>query len=86
MEKRVSMKFLHIACLTGLLWLSGCATPLATAPTSSEPSHLPSAPVQAPATHAHAHAPAIPFGPLQPIAPARASRLEVMPLFTPSDL
>jgi membrane-bound lytic murein transglycosylase D len=26
MEKRVSMKILHIACLVGLLWLTGCAT------------------------------------------------------------
>ena len=78
------MKFLHLACLAGLLWLSGCATPLATAPASDPATPFSSAPEQTPATQAHT--PVIPLGPLQPIAPSRASRLEVMPLFTPSDL
>ena len=78
------MKFLHLTCLAGLLWLSGCATPLATAPASDPATPFSSAPEQTPAKQAHT--PVIPLGPLQPIAPSRASRLEVMPLFTPSDL
>jgi membrane-bound lytic murein transglycosylase D len=81
MEKRVSMKFLHIACLAGLLWLSGCATPVG-APGSDTPS-TPSTPQENPAAP---HTPLIPSGPLQPIAAAHANGQPVMPLFTPSDL
>jgi membrane-bound lytic murein transglycosylase D len=80
MEKRIPMKLLHIACLAGLLWLSGCATQIGTPGTDSPATTAP--PPQLETTHT----PQYPSGPLLPIAPARASRLEVMPLFTPSDL
>ena len=40
------MKFLHIACLTGLLWLTGCATPVGTQDTTS---NAPTTPTEAPA-------------------------------------
>ncbi len=81
------MKLLHIACLAGLLWLSGCATQVGapSAPSAaSTDSAVPTA--TTPSTPEASHTPQIPSGPLLPIAPARASRLEVMPLFTPSDL
>jgi membrane-bound lytic murein transglycosylase D len=80
MEKRVPMKFLHIACLTGLLWLTGCATPVGTQDTTS---NAPTTPTEAPAAP---HTPLIPSGPLRPIASAQATGQQVMPLFTPSDL
>ncbi len=74
------MKFLHIACLTGLLWLTGCATPVGTQDTTS---NAPTTPTEAPAAP---HTPLIPSGPLRPIASAQATGQQVMPLFTPSDL
>ncbi|MGL4808850.1 MAG: transglycosylase SLT domain-containing protein, partial [Giesbergeria sp.] len=78
------MKLLHIACLAGLLWLSGCATQ------NGAPGTPPGTDGSVPTTPAPStevtHTPQFPSGPLLPIAPARASRLEVMPLFTPSDL
>ncbi|MEZ5717214.1 MAG: transglycosylase SLT domain-containing protein [Burkholderiaceae bacterium] len=74
------MKFLHIACLTGLLWLTGCATPVGTRDTTS---NTPPPPAEAPAAP---HTPLIPSGPLRPIASAQATGQQVMPLFTPSDL
>ena len=80
------MKLFHIACLAGLLWLSGCATQVGTPGATSTPgSDSTTATTTAPASEA-THTPQYPAGPLLPIAPARASRLEVMPLFTPSDL
>ncbi|MCL4770525.1 MAG: transglycosylase SLT domain-containing protein [Burkholderiaceae bacterium] len=80
------MKLFHIACLAGLLWLSGCATQVGTPGAASTPgSDSTTATTTAPASEA-THTPQYPAGPLLPIAPARASRLEVMPLFTPSDL
>ncbi len=78
------MKLLHIACLAGLLWLSGCATQ------NGAPGTPPGTDGSVPTTPAPStevtHTPLFPSGPLLPIAPARASRLEVIPLFTPSDL
>ncbi|MGL4437605.1 MAG: transglycosylase SLT domain-containing protein [Giesbergeria sp.] len=78
------MKLLHIACLAGLLWLSGCATQ------NGAPGTPPGTDGSVPTTPAPStevtHTPQFPSGPLLPIAPARASRLEVIPLFTPSDL
>ena len=74
------MKFLHIACLTGLLWLTGCATPVGTENTTS---NTPAIPTEAPAAPP---TPIIPSGPLRPIASAQATGQQVMPLFTPSDL
>ena len=80
------MKLFHIACLAGLLWLSGCATQVGTPGAASTPgSDSTTATTTSPASEA-THTPQYPAGPLLPIAPARASRLEVMPLFTPSDL
>ena len=78
------MKLLHIACLAGLLWLSGCATKNGApgTPPGTDGS-VPTTPT--PSTEV-THTPQFPSGPLLPIAPARASRLEVIPLFTPSDL
>ncbi|MDQ1259093.1 MAG: rane-bound lytic murein transglycosylase [Pseudomonadota bacterium] len=77
------MKLLHIACLAGLLWLSGCATQ------NGAPGTPPGTDGSVPTTPAPStevtHTPQFPSGPLLPIAPARASRLEVIPLFTPSD-
>lgn len=77
------MKLLHIACLAGLLWLSGCATQVGNTGTASPGGAVSTSPAT---SSESTHAPDIPSGPLLPIAPARASRLEVMPLFTPSDL
>ncbi|WP_119965895.1 transglycosylase SLT domain-containing protein [Simplicispira lacusdiani] len=77
------MKLLHIACLAGLLWLTGCATQVGAPSTAGTDSPTSTAPAPTPEA---SHTPSIPSGPLLPIAPARASRLEVMPLFTPSDL
>ena len=74
------MKFLHIACLSGLLWLTGCATPVGTENTTS---NTPANPTEAPAAPP---TPIIPSGPLRPIASAQATGQQVMPLFTPSDL
>ena len=74
------MKFLHIACLSGLLWLTGCATPVGTENTTSKTPAIPTEAPAAPPT------PIIPSGPLRPIASAQATGQQVMPLFTPSDL
>ena len=74
------MKFLHIACLSGLLWLTGCATPVGTQDTTS---NTPAIPSEAPAAPL---SPIIPSGPLRPITAAQATGQQVMPLFTPSDL
>jgi membrane-bound lytic murein transglycosylase D len=83
MEKRVSMKILNIACLTGALWLTGCATtgPSQTDTAGTTAPASPSTPSpQAP------HIPVYPNGPLQPIALAQASGGEVASLSTPADL
>jgi membrane-bound lytic murein transglycosylase D len=69
------MKLLHIAGLTLLLALAGCATPPA-----SEPQ------VPAPVTSAKSEAPVIPGGPLQPIAAAEAASSGVAQLQPPADL
>ena len=70
------MKLLHIACLAGLLWLSGCATQ------NGAPGTPPGTDGSVPTTPAPStevtHTPQFPSGPLLPIAPARASRLEVI--------
>lgn len=81
------MKLLHIVCMAGLLWLTGCATPIdAPGPVGTD-NPIATAPTLTPTPVPEvSHTPLIPAGPLLPIAPARASRLEVMPLFAPSDL
>ncbi|MCZ2103502.1 MAG: transglycosylase SLT domain-containing protein [Burkholderiales bacterium] len=73
------MKLLHIACLAGLLWLTGCATQLPGAGAPATPAQT----GEAPAT---SHTPILPPGPLQPIAQAQAHGQRVAPLFTPTDL
>src|SRR5690606_35054004 len=62
MEKRISMRLLHILGLASLLWLTGCAT---TAPTDNAAS------TTDPATASHT--PLYPSGPLQPITASAAS-------------
>jgi len=72
------MKLYHIAALSALLWLAGCATPPA-----SETSPSPAAPAAA----AHPSAPpVIPTGPLQPITAAEAASRGVAELQPPADL
>ena len=62
------MKILHIACLAGLLWLTGCAT------TGSAPDQA-AAGGSTTSTKAAAalHTAVIPNGPLKPITAARAA-------------
>src|SRR5512133_1805426 len=78
MEERIQMKLFHIAALSALLWLAGCATPPASESTT------------APATAAQASEPSapsvIPAGPLQPITAAQAASRAVAQLQPPADL
>src|SRR5512133_2093176 len=78
MEERIQMKLFHIAALSALLWLAGCATPPASESTT------------APATAAQASEPSapsvIPAGPLQPITAGQAASRAVAQLEPPADL
>ncbi len=74
------MKLLHIACLAGLLWLTGCATQ---AP-GSAPATPPTTASEADSTPSLT--PVLPTGSLKPITQAQARGQLVAPLFTPSDL
>src|SRR5512133_2203193 len=78
MEERIQMKLFHIAALSALLWLAGCATPPASESTT------------APATAAQASEPSapsvIPAGPLQPITAGQAASRAVAELQPPADL
>ncbi len=74
------MKLLHIACLAGLLWLTGCATQ---AP-GSAPATTPTASTETASTPSLT--PELPTGSLKPITQAQARSQMVAPLFTPSDL
>src|SRR5688572_11569842 len=76
MEKRVQMRLLHIAALSFVLALAGCATAPDLEPQSP-------APVTSPTPEAQ---PAIPGGPLQPIAVAEAASQSVAQLQPPADL
>jgi membrane-bound lytic murein transglycosylase D len=81
MEKRVQMKLLHIAGLSLLLWLAGCATNQPPAPADAPPAPvatLPPAAADAPAV--------IPSGPLAPITAAEAASKGVAQLQPPADL
>ena len=74
------MKILHIACVAGVLWLTGCATtgsPQDATATDTAPLGIP-APV--------AHTPVIPNGPLQPIKSVRATSSGVASMSAPADL
>lgn len=79
MEKPILKKLLHIACLAGALWLSGCAAPVQPK-TPTEEGATPSSAVAFP------HTPLYPQGPLQPITAAQTSTHTVTPLFAPTDL
>ena len=76
------MKILHIACLAGLLWLTGCATTGAPSPdqAGTDPKAIPST------ARSSSHTPLIPNGPLKPITAAQASSGEVASLSAPADL
>ncbi len=75
------MKLFHIAALSALLWLAGCATPPASQSTA------PSTPATATAPADQPSAPSvIPSGPLQPITAAEAASRAVAQLQPPADL
>ena len=78
------MKILHVACLAGMLWLTGCATqgspssasdPLASDGTSASK-----------AGSTATHTPQLARGPLQPITATDASGGQVATLTAPADL
>ncbi|MBO9680139.1 MAG: transglycosylase SLT domain-containing protein [Acidovorax sp.] len=73
------MKFLHVILLSGLLWLTGCATNGSTPDASSAATATPT--TATPSTPS-----AIPKGPLQPITAAQAHRSGVASLTPPADL
>ena len=79
------MKILHVACLAGMLWLTGCATQ---GTNSADPSALegPAAYSQSTNTRSKAPPPMFAGGPLQPITAAQASGGEVAALTAPADL
>ena len=74
------MKILHIACLAGMLWLTGCATQ--GAPETTDDASLSSNT----STRWPQHKPVIPGGPLQPITASQASSSAVASLSAPADL
>ena len=76
------MKLLHIASLSFLLWLGGCATQAITEP----PASVPPASVPAAAPAPAPPAAVIPGGPLAPIAAAQATSRAVAQLQPPADL
>jgi membrane-bound lytic murein transglycosylase D len=77
MEERIQMKLHHIAALAALLWLAGCATPPASAPTAASTPAKPAEP---------SAAAVIPAGPLQPITASEAASRGVAQLQPPADL
>lgn len=70
------MKILHIACLAGMLWLTGCAT-------QGSPGSTNDASSTSAGQH---HTPVIPSGPLQPITASQAASTHVASLSAPADL
>ena len=74
------MKILHIACLAGMLWLTGCATQGTPGTTDNAP--IPSST----STGSPQHTPVIPGGDLQPITASQASSTPVASLSAPADL
>jgi membrane-bound lytic murein transglycosylase D len=84
MEERIQMKLLHIAGLSLLLWLAGCATSPG-GPGDAATTTATAKPVQsgAPVTTAPA---VIPTGPLAPITAADAASRAVAQLEPPADL
>ncbi|MDP4078189.1 transglycosylase SLT domain-containing protein [Acidovorax sp. A1169] len=61
------MKIVHIACLAGMLWLTGCATTGTDTTVAGGASDGPATPTNNKAPARPAHTPLIPNGPLQPI-------------------
>ncbi len=92
------MKFLHIALLSAVVWLTGCATTgfsgatngttSATSSSSSPSEQRPSAAAATaePSARTAPHVPQYPSGPLRPITLASASSTEVASLAAPADL
>ncbi len=76
------MKILHIACLAGLLWLTGCATTGTPSPDQAGTDTK----AIASTARSSSHTPLIPNGPLKPITAAQASSGEVASLSAPADL
>jgi membrane-bound lytic murein transglycosylase D len=72
------MKFVHIAALSVLFWLAGCATPPGSSTDAAAPAAAPKAEAAAPAV--------IPTGPLAPITAAEAASRGVAQLQPPADL
>jgi membrane-bound lytic murein transglycosylase D len=87
MEKPISMKLLPILCLSGLLWLSGCASTAFEAPADPSAVNASVAAASADMTlPAPAPKPFIPDGELKPITAAQASSRPVTELAAPADL
>jgi membrane-bound lytic murein transglycosylase D len=85
MEEPIQMKLFHIAVLTSLLWLAGCATPPAsdTPAPKTPPPHQPFVPSVIPGGPLPA---VIPGGPLQPITAGEAASRGVAQTQPPADL
>ena len=81
------MKILHVACLAGMLWLTGCATQGTSS--SSDPLASDGTPSSSSSSKARKtpHTPQLASGPLQPITAAQASgSAQVATLTAPADL
>jgi membrane-bound lytic murein transglycosylase D len=87
-EKPVPMKFISLFCLSGLLWLTGCASTGVTTALDPIPNHGPAFPVSATAgvPGIAAHQPIVPDGALLPITAELATSQAVAPLAPPADL
>jgi membrane-bound lytic murein transglycosylase D len=84
MEERIQMKLLHIAGLSLLLWLAGCATSPG-GPGDADTTTATAKPVQGGASVTPVPA-VIPSGPLAPITAANAASRAVAQLEPPADL
>src|SRR5665647_945560 len=84
MEEPVLMKFLKLACLSGLLWLTGCASTGITSLSNPDAIHGPTS--SANATSGTQATGAIPSGELQPITAAQAASQAVTQLAPPGDI
>ena len=80
------MKILHVACLAGMLWLTGCATQGTSS--STDPSAPGASPAASRASSARSTQPTpqLARGPLQPITATEASGGQVAALTAPADL
>lgn len=81
------MKIVHIACLAGMLWLTGCATTGTDTTTASGTPDASTPPASNTPARPAPHTPLFPNGPLQPITAADAINAGgVASLSTPADL